>query len=89
MPERSWDQVVRDTAEKKRELAFGKIPEYIKESPVFIDWQKKYSVKQILKLLEATNFSWEKEQEQIAISDPGERLGPGFEEILRRNDAPE
>ena len=85
MPERQWKQIVRDTAEKSRKDFFGKIPDYIKDSPQWLDWEKKYSPKQIMNLLESVQLPWEKKMEQIALGDPIDRLGDRFEEILKGN----
>lgn len=81
--ERNWKQVVRDTAEKGRKKAFGTVPDFIKDSPIWLVWNKKYTPKQIMAMLELSEMPWEKKMEQIAIGDPMERLGKGFEEVLR------
>ena len=86
MPERRWEQVVKDTQEKKRQEVFGKIPQHVLDSPQWVEWQKKYSVKQILRLLEDQELPWEKKMEQVAVGDPAERLGTSFEEVLGRSD---
>lgn len=73
MPERSWDQVVKSTEEKKMKELFGNVPDYIRDSPIFTVWEKKYTPQQIFKLLELHDVSWEKEREAIALVDPMNR----------------
>ena len=82
MPERRWKQVIKDTAEKERLRLLGQIPKHILESPLWPEWQKKYSLKKILEMIEDQKLPWEKEMEQIAVADPMERLGTRFTEVL-------
>jgi len=71
--ERNWKQIVRDTAEKERKKAFGLIPDFIKDSPIWYVWNKHYTPKQIMTMLELSEMPWEKKTEQIAVGDPMNR----------------
>ena len=70
MPERQWKQIVRDTALKRREELFGKIPDHIKNSPIWESWKQKYTPQEILFLVRQQELPWEKRMEEIAFGDP-------------------